>query len=56
MSLDKKLFFHPLTLVVDALVVEATQGKKKLPVISKDGKSLIDFDPNGGKIILKTQR
>ena len=56
MPLAKELFTHPLTLVVDASITEATQGKKRLAIASKDGKSLIDFDPHGGKINLKTQR
>ncbi|MBQ9650924.1 MAG: polysaccharide deacetylase family protein [Prevotella sp.] len=51
--LDKQLFFHPLTLVVDGEAIEAKQGKRSLPVTRKGGKSLFDFDPNGGKIQIK---
>ncbi|MBQ8065086.1 MAG: polysaccharide deacetylase family protein [Prevotella sp.] len=51
--LDKHLFFHPLTLVVDGEATEAKQGKKPLPVTKKAGKTLFDFDPNGGKITIK---
>lgn len=56
LPLDKKLFCHPLTLVVDAQVAEAVQGKRKLAIEDRNGKSLINFDPHGGKINLKTQR
>ena len=56
MPLAKELFTHPLTLVVNAPIAEATQGKKRLAIASKKGKSLINFDPHGGKINLKTQR
>ncbi len=56
MSLDKKLFFHPLTLVVDVSVAEATQGKKNLEIVNKNGMSLINFNPHDGKIFLIIQR
>ena len=53
--LSAELFTHPLTLVVAAEVIEAKQGKQKLSLTKKDGKTLFDFNPNGGqiKIILK---
>lgn len=55
LSLDPKLFFHPLTLVVSAEAIEVKQGKNKLPLTKKDGKTLFDFDPHGGKIQIKLQ-
>jgi peptidoglycan/xylan/chitin deacetylase (PgdA/CDA1 family) len=53
MPLDDKIFFHPLTLVIDGNVIEATQDKKKLLLTKKGEHTLFDFDPNGGKIIIK---
>ena len=53
LSLNKEIFFQPLTLVVKGEVTEATQGKKKLPLTKKDDNSLFDFDPHGGKIQIK---
>ena len=55
LSLDPKLFFHPLTLVVSAEAIEVRQGKNKLPLTKKNGKTLFDFDPHGGKIQIKLQ-
>ena len=55
LSLDPKLFFHPLTLVVSAEAIEVKQGKNKLSLTKKDGKTLFDFDPHGGKIQIKLQ-
>lgn len=51
--LDRKLFNHPLTLIVNGEAIEAKQGKKNLPLTKKGDKSLFDFDPNGGKIQIK---
>ena len=48
--LSAELFTHPLTLVVAAEVIEAKQGKQKLSLTKKDGKTLFDFNPNGGQI------
>lgn len=56
LPLDKKLFFHPLSLVVDGVVAEATQGGKKLPVQQKENRSVVDFNPHGGTIKLHFQR
>ena len=56
MPLPEKLFCHPLTLVVDGTLLEAVQGKKRLTVVSRNGKSLVDFDPHGGKIKLYVKR
>lgn len=53
LSLDKHLFTHPLTLVVDYKIGKAKQDGKRLKVIYKNGKSLIDINPNGGKIWLQ---
>ena len=53
MALDPNIFFQPLTLVVDADIIEAKQGKQKLSLTKKDGKTLFDFDPNGGQIHIK---
>lgn len=55
LSLDPKLFYHPLTLVVTAEAIEAKQGKNILPLTKKEGKTLFDFDPHGGKIQIKLQ-
>ena len=54
--LDKKLFFHPLTLVVSGEAVEAKQGKKQLPLTRKGDQTLLDIDPNGGKIQIKLKK
>lgn len=56
MSLNSKLFFHPLTLVVNGRVKEAVQDSKKLVITYKEGKSLVDFTPYGGKIKIHLQR
>lgn len=53
LPLDGSLFTHPLTMVVSCEVVEAKQDKQKLPHTKKEGKTLFDFNPNGGKIQLK---
>ena len=50
MALDKSLFRHPLTLVIDSDVAEALQERKRLAVKHKGDKSLIDINPYGGKI------
>ena len=51
--LDKKLFTQPLTLVISAEATEAKQGKKTLSLTSKGNRTLLDFDPHGGKIVVK---
>lgn len=53
MCLDSNIFFQPLTLVVAADAIEARQGRQKLPLTKKDGKTLFDFNPNGGQIHIK---
>ena len=53
MALEKRLFNHPLTLVVNGSVSEAMQNGKHLMLTPKNGKTLIDIDPHGGKIKMK---
>ena len=53
LPLDGSLFTHPLTMVVGGEVVEVKQDKQKLPLTKKGGKTLFNFNPNGGKIQLK---
>lgn len=53
MPLDEQIFCQPLTLVVDAIVSEARQGRKRLIITKKNQTTLIDFDPHGGEIELK---
>ena len=53
MPLDKHLFNHPLTLVVNGNVSEAVQNGKRLMLTPKNGKTLIDIDPHGSKIKMK---
>ena len=53
MPLDKTLFTHPLTMIVGAKVKEALQGKRLMMLTEKDGQTLFDFDPHGGKILIK---
>lgn len=53
MALEKRLFNHPLTLVVNGNVSEAMQNGKRLALTAKNGKTLIDIDPHGGKIKMK---
>ena len=52
LSLDKELFYEPLTLIVEHTLLSAIQDGKTLAFINKDGRSLVDFDPHGGKVIL----
>lgn len=53
MPLDKHIFNHPLTLIVDGNVAEATQHGRKLAVTVMNGKTLVDIDPYGGKIKMR---
>lgn len=50
LNLDRRIFNHPLTLVVDAVAIEVHQGPKHLPFIIKEGHTIFDFDPHGDKI------
>jgi peptidoglycan/xylan/chitin deacetylase (PgdA/CDA1 family) len=59
MTLDKQLFNQPLTLVAylsETGLIKAFQRGKIRKVTYSSGKALIDFDPNGGKIILFFKR
>lgn len=58
LSLDKKLFCEPLTLVLQGdfmtkKEISVIQGKRRLPVIVKNNKLIFDFQPGGGKIRIK---
>ena len=53
MKLAPTLFRHPLTLVATVSTpVTATQDGHQLNVAVHDGKATIDFDPNGGEIVI----
>lgn len=53
MTLDSRLFRHPLTLVVSGGGrLRAVQNGRPLDIIMKNGKAVMDFDPHGGKITL----
>lgn len=56
LSLDKKLFYQPLTMIVQQNLLSATQDGKQLSITNKNNHSLIDFNPHGGKIILKIKK
>lgn len=53
MKLDKEIFNHPLTLVIDFKPKSASQAGKTLDVREKNGKCLVDFTPSSGKIVLE---
>lgn len=56
MTLDKSLFNHPLTLVMQTeRPVKARQGGKMLFIKYSDKKAIINFDPHGGKIIIREE-
>lgn len=55
-ALDKRLFHEPLTLVVEASVVEAVQDGRRLSVERRGGKSIFEFDPQGGKVIIYKEK
>ncbi len=54
--LDHDLFNVPLTLTVKGSIQKATQDGKSLPMTHLNGKTLIDINPNGGKIHLKLKK
>nr|MDA3816963.1 hypothetical protein [Prolixibacteraceae bacterium] len=57
LTLDKKLFKYPLTMVLQKNGIRklsVKQGRKKLAVEILPDKAMFDFDPNGGKIIITT--
>jgi peptidoglycan/xylan/chitin deacetylase (PgdA/CDA1 family) len=56
LSLDKKLYKFPLTLVIQQAGVKsisAKQNGKNLKVENRNGKMMFDFDPNGGEFLVK---
>ena len=53
MPLDRLLFHHPLTLVVDGQVREASQKGRRLTLTLRNGRTLLDFDPHGGKVKIR---
>lgn len=56
MKLDSKIFNHPLTLVVMAdTPITAKQDGKLLDVKIKGDKAIMDFNPNGGKVIIASE-
>ena len=54
--LDHDLFNVPLTLTVKGSIQKATQDGKPLPMTHLNGKTLLDINPNGGKIHLKLKK
>lgn len=52
LSLDKKIFNVPLTLVANMPITSAVQGEKPLVLTRKGDCVLIDFDPHGGNVVL----
>lgn len=54
-DLDRQLFHHPLTLVLNECVVSAEQDGKVLHVISREGTTYINVDPHGGRVLLRTE-
>ena len=56
LKLDRKLFNHPLTLVIHTSAsVTATQDGRQLNVAMHGTKATMDFDPNGGEIVIMTK-
>lgn len=53
LSLREDLFHEPLTLVVNQNLLSATQDGKTLDIKKKVERSLVDFNPHGGKVVLK---
>lgn len=52
MSLDKHIFQEPLTIIVQGKVVRAEQDGHVLKVKEKGNSSLMDIQPDGGKIYI----
>lgn len=52
-KLDKEIFNHPLTLVLDFKPRSATQAGKSLEVKEKGEKSWLNFSPTEGKIVIE---
>ena len=56
MRLDRTLFRHPLTLVIHTSApITATQDGRQLNVAMHGTKATMDFDPNGGEIVIMTK-
>lgn len=54
LTLDRSLFHHPLTLIVNTdRPVRVKQDGKPIDVIHKDGKAVFNFNPHGGKITIR---
>ena len=54
LDLDPELYDVPLTLMVEGVSkVTAKQDGRHLNVTCRDGISFLDFDPSGGKIVLR---
>ena len=56
LPLDKELFHESLSLVVDHTLLSATQDGKHLVFRNKGGRGIVDFNPHGGKIILRVEK
>ena len=54
-ALDSKLLQQPLTLMVNAPVGTAMQDGRTLDCIQKGDVTLININPNGGKIVVKNE-
>lgn len=52
--LSSALFNHPLTLLVDLPIVSASQNGRALTIDRKGATAMINIDPHGGKVSLKT--
>ena len=53
LTLDGAVYSQPLTLVVRSpRPVRAVQGGRQLGVTMKEGRAVMDFDPNGGMITI----
>lgn len=50
--LHRDLFDHPLTLVVDAIIQEARQSGRTLPIVYRGKTTLVSFIPQDGPIVL----
>lgn len=54
LTLDRSLFHHPLTLIVNTdRSVRVKQDGKPIDVIHKDDKAVFNFNPHGGKITIR---
>lgn len=52
--LDKRIFNYPLTLIIQSTRVKGVdQDGRRLPLSHKGQTTLVDIDPNGGKILIR---